>query len=488
MNDAQHIREPELEFGSGSHIDIRFGLRDYGPLDMSQPSQPDSIRLGIVGTPKTADNLERWLEKISSGVESKESKFPNRYVAFPGFGVDCNLSTPVVIDESTKRTIQPRQLKQARSDRDINQAIEDTADLFLEELGDLAQSKNVDVLFCAPPSDVFKLKQGVPPDGAKTENSENDSESNKHDYRVDFHDLVKAKGLLFSCPIQFIWPPTYTGEKIDLPGRETYPLQDEATRAWNLYVGLYYKAGGIPWRLVRNKSDLATCFVGVRFYKSLDREQAHGSAAQIFNERGEGLIMQGGPAERSEEDRQLHLNKDDSKELLEDTLRMYRREHGHPPARLVLHKTSPFNRAEREGFWEAAESEKLNYMDLIHVRRSTTRLFRKEYHPPLRGTLLSLDRRHNYLYTVGSINFYQMIFSNRVPRTLQFDIADASSPPRKIGEEILKLTKMNWNNTQISQMMPVTVDAANKVGSLLKYVDREEISSEAIAPNYSYYM
>jgi len=29
------LREPELEFGAGRHIDIRFGLMHYGPLDFA---------------------------------------------------------------------------------------------------------------------------------------------------------------------------------------------------------------------------------------------------------------------------------------------------------------------------------------------------------------------------------------------------------------------------------------------------------------------
>ncbi len=30
-----HLQEPELEFGLGQHVDIRFGIMDYGPLDVA---------------------------------------------------------------------------------------------------------------------------------------------------------------------------------------------------------------------------------------------------------------------------------------------------------------------------------------------------------------------------------------------------------------------------------------------------------------------
>ena len=39
------------------------------------------------------------------------------------------------------------------------------------------------------------------------------------------------------------------------------------------------------------------------------------------------------------------------------------------PARLMMHKTSSFNEAEREGFRRAAESERLEELDLVTVRR-----------------------------------------------------------------------------------------------------------------------
>ena len=495
-SDITHLSEPKLQFGASKHIDIRFGLRDYGPFDSGSPRQPQHIRVGVAGTPETVQKLTSWLDSLRDGVPAKESKFANRYIDFPGFGSGRTLSSEIAVHQSATTPVSPRRIDGIIDKHGVNRAIEKIANLFFEELSHLSSSRNVDVLFCAAPEEVYLLRhapreheQGkLDKDKLGVENDAGEIPPRRYSYRVDFHNLLKAQCLLLSTPTQFIWPPTYTGEKTEIPGRQTYPLQDEATRAWNLYVALYYKAGGVPWRLVRNRSDFESCFVGISFYKSLDEEQAHSSVAQIFNERGEGLIMQGGPAERSGEDRQLHLSGDDARQLLTDTLQIYRREHGHAPARLVVHKTSPFSEKEKAGLWEAAESERIEFMDLLHVRESKTRLFRKGYHPPLRGTFANLDRDHNHLYTVGSVNFYQMTMSNHVPRSLQFRMRDSSSTPSQLAEEILKLTKMNWNNTQISQMMPVTIEAARHVGELLKYANCEGMPTKALAPEYSYYM
>jgi hypothetical protein len=44
-------------------------------------------------------------------------------------------------------------------------------------------------------------------------------------------------------------------------------------------------------------------------------------------------------------------------------LKSYRREHKTTPARLVMHKISSLNEAEREGFRRAAESERLEVLE-----------------------------------------------------------------------------------------------------------------------------
>jgi hypothetical protein len=46
-----HLAEPPLEFGGGiRHTDIRFGIMDYGPIDLGTDTAPKRIRLGIIGS------------------------------------------------------------------------------------------------------------------------------------------------------------------------------------------------------------------------------------------------------------------------------------------------------------------------------------------------------------------------------------------------------------------------------------------------------
>ena len=96
-----------------------------------------------------------------------------------------------------------------------------------------------------------------------------------------------------------------------------------------------FKAGGVLWRLQRASTDLATCFVGISFYRTADSDTLDTAVAHIFNERGDGVIVRGGTAKVSEEDRQPHLLATDAGKLLLNALAVYKREHRTLPARMA---------------------------------------------------------------------------------------------------------------------------------------------------------
>jgi hypothetical protein len=80
------IHEPELQFGQDRHIDIRFGIANYKPLDYLDQLAPKAIPLGIIGTDRNISHLRGWLDLCAKGIEAKVSNQPNLFPAFPGFG------------------------------------------------------------------------------------------------------------------------------------------------------------------------------------------------------------------------------------------------------------------------------------------------------------------------------------------------------------------------------------------------------------------
>jgi hypothetical protein len=261
-------------------------------------------------------------------------------------------------------------------------------------------------------------------------------------------------------------------------------LQDEATRAWNFLTALYYKAGGTPWRLVRDDTDLNSCYVGVSFYWR-DEGSAATSVAQVFNERGDGVVVRGGPATRSTDDKQLHQREEDAYELLRDALKAFRNEHKHLPARIVVHKTTSFTESETAGMMRAVEDQDVESAELIWVSQGTdVRLFRTGAQPPLRGTLLELQDDYGLLYTRGAVEYYGTYPGQYVPRPIALRPAYSERPMTELAAEALALSKMNWNSTQFDGQLPVSIRTARDVSDVVRRLEE----GAPVEPRYAFYM
>jgi hypothetical protein len=367
--------------------------------------------------------------------------------------------------------------------------VREAAGIFIEHAKTIIEQGGPMVLLCLPPKDLLAAVDEPFADRPDVLDQEIDEGSETA--RVDsksapaFHDVLKADGLCLGIPIQMLRPSTYTGErKRNKSRRSVTPLQDEATRAWNLHTAIYYKAGGVPWRLLRSAADLATCFVGVSFYRSLDGDRILTSVAQVFNERGEGVIVKGAQAQLNKDDRQPHLSKEDAHSLLRSAIEVYRKEHRTSPARLVVHKTSKMTEGEVEGFRGAADEHNIDVVELANVRRSLTRLFRAGTYPPLRGTFLKLQDTTGLLYLRGSVQFFETYPGMYVPRPFEFSVARTETTIEQLAREMLSLSKLNWNNTQFDGGEPITVRAARRVGDILKCVT----NGGAMQPSFRFYM
>lgn len=484
------LEEPNLEFGAGRHVDIRFGIMNYGPLDFESPLSPKQINLGIVGTTESVDGVRQWLDKCRNGIPGKPNKDdpgkpnrqPNLFARFPGFNPETGFRSALVMEDSLCRNLLKNSLVGISNLRDRNERVSRSVDLFMEEIRYLAQNTAVPVIICAVP---LALLEAMGPEET-SENPDDDAEETIAP-QLDFHDMLKAGAMQqYRKPIQLILPSTYDSTKqrqqVKLKlGRE---LQDEATRAWNIHTALYYKAAGVPWRLPRPSTELTVCYVGVSFYRSLDKEALLTSVAQVFNERGEGVVVRGGHATISKEDRQAHLPESHAYELLKGALASYYETHQTFPARIVMHKSSRFDDDEKRGFAAALAERGIATHDFLWLSDSHTKLYRAGQYPPLRGTFLTLDEREMVLYTRGSVPFFETYPGKYIPRPLRIRAESTEQTQQYLAREILALTKMNWNNTQFDGAEPVTLRASRQCSSVLRYCSE----GRHIEPRYSYYM
>ncbi len=151
------FQEPELEFGAGRHIDIRFGLMHYGPLDYEQALAPRLIKVGIVGTPETVEGMHAWLERCQHEIPAKISKQPNLFPRFPGFNPEASFRSSLLMDQQLQREIAPRFFEALKTESDVNRIVSEALEVFFQELSYLAEKANGDVFVCAVPMELVNL-------------------------------------------------------------------------------------------------------------------------------------------------------------------------------------------------------------------------------------------------------------------------------------------------------------------------------------------
>ena len=473
----RYIDEPSLQFGNDQHICPKKGIYSFSPYDLNKP-RPHSITLGFVGKSESIEKIEQWLEKSRSHISGKEGKsLENLFLNFPGFNEKVGFKSQIVYDNSHQRAIKNSDFKDIlQMTSNLAERIELVVELYISQIKYLATNKSPQVILCILDKKIMSaITDEKAVDVEKIEVDDKEKDEDTIELEQNFRRLLKAKAMQYRVPIQLC------RDGIASPNRS---MQDSATIAWNFFTALYYKASGTPWALVRKDFSETTCYAGVSFFRSRDRKSLQTSIAQIFNEQGNGVILRGEEIKVDKNDRVPHLSEEQAYNLLKQSLAEYYESVRINPKRLVLHKTSNFSPDEIYGFKQAAKERGIYGIDLVAIQPSPIRLFRTKEYPPLRGTHLELEEDRHLLYTRGSVPYYETYTGMYIPSPIEVRLFEYDESPNLICEEILGLTKMNWNNTQFDRKFPITIECARNVGDILKYLGPDD----HMELKYSFYM
>ena len=461
-----YSQEPTVRFaGRREHEDPRVGLHVYGPVSLDRPStHPCTINVGFVGTAQTVSSARAWIESCADGVPGDD----NLNISFPGFTTDFGFRSSLSLDDLWTEVITQHDLRSITGHRLRKDKFQAAVDLLEDKIRLLAQKdRRPDYVVLALPEDLESY--------TSVDFREKGGGAVHRDLRRAFKASVMKHGL----------PTQVLRTRVTEAGPKARNVDHRSKCAWNFFTALYYKAGGIPWAPVGLRP--GTCFVGVSFYRPLRPSSGtiRTSVAQAFDEHGDGLSLRGPDFhwdERQQHGKAPHLDRDTAYELVSLVLRRYQDERKQAPERVVVYKTSRFWPEEADGFQQALSC--VNSFDLISVApTSEFRLLRTGQYPPLRGARFQVGD-HWFLYTTGYMPCTEGYPHGHVPSPLQITDHRGDTPVETLVDEILILTKMNWNSAELDGLMPITLRFSRKVGEIMKEIPVDEDPR----PLYKFYM
>jgi hypothetical protein len=459
---AKWFPEPQLCFGDGrTCTDPKVGIPLYGPRSLKTTRHKREIHVGFIGTGEAVDHAIAFLTKCSEGIDGDDDHSP-----FPGFRADRGFQSDLKFNDQIVEKITQHERQELLGVTNGRDRFERTLGLLNAKMDVLTRRDHpLDFVFLVLPQDLY-LK-------CRTAN-----------YRVKGVDInrnlrraFKAMAMTYLKPTQILLETT-TGL-----AETNRKLDHQSIIAWNLFCGMYFKIEGLPWGPVGLPP--SSCHVGISFYRPHGESSTmRASVVQAFDENGDGLVLRGPEFHWDErkDGRSPHLSEEMAGELMKQVLWRYQQERNHLPARVVVHKVSEYDEAEQTGFQAALA--KVKQFDLLAVHPvSSTRLIRAGTRPALRGTSFQIGDQH-FLYTTGYIPELGRYPHGHVPSPLLITDHVGDTHTDRLQQEILTLTKMNWNSANMHGLWPITLRFSRLVSDVLREVPQGQDPN----PKYKYYM
>jgi hypothetical protein len=479
---------PRLQFGGAStHTDPKVGLVAAGPFDLRFGSaRKEHIHVGIIGPQEQVASARLWLERCSNEIPVLGE--PNLLrKPFPGFAAAFHKKLLAPDTSSIALTSETNDALVHALEGDAYQAFQRVVDLYADAHARLASRdlNRPDIVLMCIPDNVFDKVSAIERKATVDERKQaleirrarssaqldlfdvlDEVEQTPEDFlKRDLRNALKARALRNRLPIQLV-----TNSLL----HDTTRSQDPATRAWNFAVGVYYKSGGVPWRLPPTGPE--TCFVGISFhhFRTTKRAIVRSSLAQAFSSDGEGFAIRGvGVPIEPDQGRNVHLSDQQAFELTQSVLAEYVLRTGGAPLRVVLHKTSYFDAAEQAGFTAALKDTPI--VSMVTLVPSQFRLLRYGSYPPRVGTVCTINADRSFLFTSGFMPELGTYPGPHVPQPFEVRCLGAEGA-LAAGQDVLNLTRMNWNTADIRGKWPVSLSFARRVGGILDEYGEDDLA------------
>jgi hypothetical protein len=210
--------------------------------------------------------------------------------------------------------------------------------------------------------------------------------------------------------------------------------------------------------------------------------------SQVFDADGSGMEFVAYDIGEGRDLRNQYLTREQMRLVMARSLAVYQRRHaGRSPARLIVHRQSPFRSDEVTGCldaWGGAIGE----LTCVSVTRTPwravslvpDRTIPKRSRPGYavdRGTALQLDDRSVLVWVSGNArtaslsgrgNYLQG--GKGTPRPLLLTRDAGRGPLTDIAAQVLALSKLDWNNDALYDSLPVTLRYAQALARTIKHI------------------
>lgn len=479
----KRITEPSLCFRYEQEMtDPRDGLSLFGPPDTDLSSHPRGIIYGVIGTSKGIKAFAEFSDALTKAqFIFPEPKNKRLWLAYPGFEAAFHCRWPEA--PAASHEIDTEILSTLSHHKEPSKRAYDVVNTYLEGIKVLKKRDEAfNVFICVVPDEVWlncrsqsQVSHGIGANISAKERKHritgqtsflDNYDPEQYRLSTDFRRQIKARAMEYDVPIQIVRESTLALTKEDeSTNRGLTPLSD---RAWNLSTTLYYKAGGKPWKLTTAREGVS--YVGLAFRRADPKISCRTAvcAAQMFIDSGDGIVFLGEYGQYwSPDNKQFHLNGNAAKNLLSGVINTYQELDGRPLKEIFLHSRSDINREEYEGYLKACPKG----VKLVGIRVKTDRfglrLYREGRRPVLRGTFIKLNQKTGFLWASGFKPQIGTYDGWEVPAPLRIDIQHGEGCIEQIAQDILGLTKLNYNACKLGDSQPVTVGFSDAVGEIL---------------------
>ena len=449
------IKEPELVFhpddSACSDIHPLRGIDQFGPYSQSIAGfVPSNIRLAIICPEGGLENVSRLIYELEASHEPKERK--NYLVSFRGF----NPLFKSTFGIPAKASPQLIQIPQNEIDRALKQQEPHVAvgEILLGSLRQLSSCRtSFDIVLIYLPE---KLSVAF--------------ESKDKDSDYDLHDSIKAVSSGLQMPVQVL-------------NDAAMNYRCRCSVMWRLSLALYAKAGGTPWKMKASNPRHAYVGLGYCVRKS-SKKKFVTCCSQIFDGEGANLqFLLYESADGCYDGDNPFLPRAEMRRVMSRTLSLFQKQRGFVPDRLVVHKTTRFTHDEIDGCTDALGA--VDDVELLTVSRrtpwkgvkvdnvnQTARVGRAAGYPIERGTAMPIGLFDYLLWTQGncstlwSRDYYKE--GKGIPFPLRLTRHLGSGDCHQSAEEILGLTKMNWNNDGLYDCLPLSISYASVLARVIK--------------------